>query len=79
MAAVQVRYIVRDVDAAIAFHVEVADLAATVAELKRAGARFRNDIVAGVGGKRIIVDDPSGNPVELFQPIAPEARLGPRA
>jgi catechol 2,3-dioxygenase-like lactoylglutathione lyase family enzyme len=132
MATVQVRYIVRDVDAAIAFYcgqlgfhevmhpapafamltrgdlrlvlsapnpsggggqpmpdgtaqepggwnrfaVEVEDLEATVARLRAAGARFRNDIVTGVGGKQILVDDPSGNPVELFQPTAPEARLG---
>jgi catechol 2,3-dioxygenase-like lactoylglutathione lyase family enzyme len=57
------------------FSVEVPDLAATVAELRREGARFRNDIVTGVGGKQVILDDPSGNPVELFEPILPEARL----
>jgi hypothetical protein len=39
-----------------------------VAQLRGAGARFRNDIVTGVGGKQILVEDPSGNPVELFQP-----------
>jgi hypothetical protein len=39
------------------------------------GARFRNDIVTGVGGKQIIVDDPSGNPIELFEPTLVEARL----
>jgi catechol 2,3-dioxygenase-like lactoylglutathione lyase family enzyme len=132
MPTVQVRYIVRDVDAAIAFYcqhlgfrevmhpapsfamlargdlrlvlsapnpaagggqampdgrvqepggwnrfaVEVDDLAATVDALRKAGVRFRNDIVTGVGGKQILAEDPSGNPVELFQPIAPEARLG---
>jgi len=38
--------------------------------------RFRNVVVTGVGGKQIIVDDPSGNPVELFQPTIAEARLG---
>jgi catechol 2,3-dioxygenase-like lactoylglutathione lyase family enzyme len=131
MATVQVRYIVNDVDAAIAFYcqklgftevmhpaptfamltrgdlrlvlsapnprsgggqpmpdgrkqepggwnrfaIEVADLSATVETLRKAGARFRNDIVTGVGGKQILVDDPSGNPIELFEPIAPEARL----
>ena len=131
MATVQVRYIVKDVDAAIAFYctylgfreemhpapafamlsrgdlrlvlsapnpaggggqpmpdgtpqqpggwnrfaIEVANIEETVAMLREAGAHFRNDIVAGVGGKQIIVDDPSGNPVELFQPIIPEARL----
>jgi catechol 2,3-dioxygenase-like lactoylglutathione lyase family enzyme len=57
------------------FSVEVPDLAAMVAGLRREGARFRNDIVTGVGGKQIILDDPSGNPVELFEPILPEARL----
>lgn len=57
------------------FAVEVKDLAATVAELRKAGARFRNDIVTGVGGKQTIVEDPSGNPIELFQPTLPEARL----
>jgi catechol 2,3-dioxygenase-like lactoylglutathione lyase family enzyme len=131
MATVQVRYIVHDVDAAIAFYtkqlgfelemhpappfamlsrgdlrlvlsapnpsagggqrmpdgteqqpggwnrfaVEVDDLAATVERLRLAGARFRNDIVSGVGGKQIIVEDPSGNPIELFEPLLPEARL----
>lgn len=132
MTTVQVRYIVRDVDAAIAFYtqqlgfkldmrpappfamlsrgdlrlvlsapnpaggggqpmpdgtqqepggwnrfsIEVSDLVATVDALRQAGAHFRNDIVTGVGGKQIIVEDPSGNPIELFQPILPEARLG---
>jgi catechol 2,3-dioxygenase-like lactoylglutathione lyase family enzyme len=132
MATVQVRYIVNDVDAAIAFYnqhlgfqtvmhpapafamlsrgelrlvlsapstapgggqsmpdgtrqepggwnrfaVEVDDVDATVERLRRAGVRFRNEIVTGVGGKQIIVDDPAGNPVELFQPIRSEARLG---
>ena len=131
MATVQVRYIVRDVDAAIQFYcrhlgfqevmhpapafamlsrgdlrlvlsapnsqpgggqampdgrmpepggwnrfsVEVTDLAATVAALRNAGVHFRNDIVTGVGGKQVIAEDPSGNPVELFEPILPEARL----
>lgn len=131
MATVQVRYIVHDVDAAIAFYVnqlqftlemhpapafamlsrgdlrlvlsapnfaggggqsmpdgtrpepggwnrfaiEVADLSATVDALRNAGAHFRNVIVAGVGGKQILLEDPSGNPVELFEPTIREARL----
>jgi catechol 2,3-dioxygenase-like lactoylglutathione lyase family enzyme len=131
MASVQVRYIVHDVDAAIAFYtklldftlemhpapafamlshgslrlvlsapnpaggggqpmpdgtqqepggwnrfaIEISDLAAMVEKLRQAGAHFRNEIVTGVGGKQIIVDDPSGNPVELFEPTIPEARL----
>jgi len=57
------------------FAIEVADISATVETLRRAGARFRNDIVTGVGGKQILVEDPSGNPVELFEPIIAEARL----
>ena len=57
------------------FSLEVADLEATVATLRAHGARFRNDIVTGVGGKQILVEDPSGNPVELFEPILDEARL----
>lgn len=132
MATVQVRYIVHDVDAAIAFYtqrlgfrldmhpappfamlslgdlrlvlsapnpgpgggqsmpdgtaptpggwnrfaIQVSDIAAAVVDLRSAGVRFRNDIVTGVGGKQVIVEDPSGNPVELFEPIRPEARLG---
>jgi catechol 2,3-dioxygenase-like lactoylglutathione lyase family enzyme len=131
VSTVQVRYIVRDVDAAIAFYcahlgftevmhpapafamlqrgdlrlvlsapnpsagggqpmpdgrqqepggwnrfaVEVDDLEAAVARLRAAGVAFRNDIVTGVGGKQILVEDPSGNPIELFQPTRPEARL----
>src|SRR5438874_581405 len=47
---------------------EVEDLAATVDTLKRQGARFRNDIVTGMGGRQILLEDPSGNPIELFQP-----------
>ena len=133
MATVQVRYIVNDVDAAIAFYcqhlgfkevmhpapafamltrgdlrlvlsapnpsagggqpmpdgrnqepggwnrfaVEVADIQATVEALRKVGARFRIDIVTGVGGKQILVEDPSGNPIELFEPSVPEARLKP--
>jgi predicted enzyme related to lactoylglutathione lyase len=57
------------------FSIEVADLAATVEELRESGAHFRNDIVTGVGGQQILIEDPSGNPVELFQPILPEASL----
>jgi catechol 2,3-dioxygenase-like lactoylglutathione lyase family enzyme len=132
MASVSVRYIVEDVDAAIAFYrdrlgftevmhpapafamlsrgdlrlalsapsgqggggqampdgtmpspggwnrimLQVEDLEATVAGLREAGATFRNEIVTGVGGKQILVEDPSGNAVELFQPTRDEARLG---
>src|SRR5262249_40363355 len=131
MSTVQVRYIVRDVDAAIAFYcghlgftevmhpapafamlargdlrlvlsapnpaagggqpmpvgrqhepggwtrsaIEVAALESAVARLRAVGARFRNEIVVGVGGKQILVDDPSGSPIKLFEPTRPEARL----
>jgi catechol 2,3-dioxygenase-like lactoylglutathione lyase family enzyme len=57
------------------FQIEVADLEAVVNDLRSNGVRLRNDIVTGVGGKQIIVEDPSGNPVELFQPTRNEARL----
>ena len=134
MATVQVRYIVSDVDAAIAFYtrhlgftlvmhpaqpfamlsrgdlrlvlsapnprggggqsmpdgtkpqpggwnrfaIEVDDLVGTVERLRNAGAHFRNEIVTGVGGKQILVEDPSGNPIELFEPTIPDARLKER-
>ena len=133
MAKIQVRYIVNDVDAAIAFYtkhlgfhedmhpapafamlsrgdlrlvlsapnptggggqsmpdgtkpepggwnrfaIEVTDLEAMVEKLRKEGVRFRNKIVTGVGGKQILAEDPSGNLIELFQPIIPEARLDP--
>jgi catechol 2,3-dioxygenase-like lactoylglutathione lyase family enzyme len=49
------------------FQVEVDDLAAEVERLKAAGASFRSEIVEGVAGDQILLDDPSGNPIELFQ------------
>ena len=49
-------------------HFIVGDLAAEVARLREAGVRFRNDIVTGPGGLQIVLEDPAGNPVELFQP-----------
>jgi catechol 2,3-dioxygenase-like lactoylglutathione lyase family enzyme len=57
------------------FAIEVTDLEGEVDRLRNAGAIFRNDIVTGVGGKQILVEDPSGNPVELFEPTIREARL----
>ena len=57
------------------FSIEVDDLDSTVLSLRDAGARFRNDVVTGTGGKQILVEDPSGNPVELFQPTLAEAHL----
>lgn len=52
------------------FVIEVEDLAATVAKLSENGAYFRNDIVDGPGGRQILVEDPSGNVIELFEPRA---------
>lgn len=57
------------------FMIEVTDLQATVRRLRKAGVHFRNEIVSGVGGNQIMAEDPSGNPVELFEPSRPEARL----
>jgi catechol 2,3-dioxygenase-like lactoylglutathione lyase family enzyme len=57
------------------FQLEISDLESLVAQLRAAKARFRNEIVTGVGGKQILVEDPSGNPVELFEPTLPEASL----
>ncbi len=57
------------------FQIEVDDLEATVAQLSDSGAAFRNEIVTGVGGKQILVEDPAGNLVELFEPTRAEARL----
>ena len=49
------------------FVVVVEDIESTVARMRNAGCKFRNEIVTGIGGKEIILEDPSGNPVELFQ------------
>jgi len=57
------------------FSVEVTDVETTVAKLRASGVHFRSDIIDGVGGRQILVDDPSGNPVELFEPLLVEARL----
>ena len=51
-------------------HLIVDDIEAEVARLRAAGVPFRNDIVKGPGGSQVLIDDPSGNPVELFQPAA---------
>jgi catechol 2,3-dioxygenase-like lactoylglutathione lyase family enzyme len=53
------------------FQLEVADLEAEVEALRAAGATFRNEIVVGRGGKQILIDDPAGNCVELFEPGSP--------
>ena len=57
------------------FAIEVEGLEPMVDALRASGAHFRNDIVTGVGGRQILVDDPSGNPIELFEPTLPEAKL----
>ena len=51
-------------------HLLVDDIAGEVARLREAGAAFRNDILEGPGGKQVLLQDPSGNVVELFQPAA---------
>jgi catechol 2,3-dioxygenase-like lactoylglutathione lyase family enzyme len=61
------------------FMLEVDDLDGLVASLREAGAHFRNDIVTGVGGRQVLLEDPAGNPVELFEPILEEARLSSSA
>lgn len=48
----------------------VSDIVTTVNQLRSAGALFRNDIVNGMGGKQVLVDDPSGNAIELFEPAS---------
>jgi len=57
------------------FQLEVDDIESTVALLRDHGARFRNEIITGVGGKQTLVEDPAGNPIELFEPTRPEAKL----
>lgn len=52
------------------FQVEVDDLTVVIDRLRREGARFRGDLVEGKGGRQILVEDPSGNPIELFQPLS---------
>ena len=54
--------------------IEVADLNQMVDKLREAGVRFRSDVITGVGGNQIVLDDPSGNPIELFEPTLPEAK-----
>jgi catechol 2,3-dioxygenase-like lactoylglutathione lyase family enzyme len=48
--------------------VEVEDIKALVSNLKNAGLSFRNEIISGPGGKQVLIEDPSGNPIEIFQP-----------
>jgi len=61
---------------------EVADLARTAGRLREAGVHLHSDLITGVGGNQVVIDDPSGNPVELsvelFEPTRAEAHLIPR-
>lgn len=57
------------------FQLEVDDIDAAVTRLRAGNAVFRTDVITGVGGKQVLVEDPSGNPIELFEPILAEARL----
>jgi hypothetical protein len=76
MATVSVRYgRVPEPGGWSRFQLEIDDLGAMVAELRRHGTAFRNDIVAGMGGRQILAEDPSGNPIELFEPTRAEARM----
>ena len=50
--------------------IEVNDLDGFVETMRKAGLRFRNEIVTGFGGKQILLDDPAGNPIELFEPAS---------
>jgi catechol 2,3-dioxygenase-like lactoylglutathione lyase family enzyme len=60
------------------FSIEVADLAGFVDRLRAAGVHVRTELITGVGGNQVVIDDPSGNPVELFQPARTEARPSKR-
>lgn len=60
------------------FAIEVEDVDVLLRELLSAGVAARSEVIDGVGGRQVIVNDPSGNPVELFQPTIPEARLDRR-
>jgi catechol 2,3-dioxygenase-like lactoylglutathione lyase family enzyme len=57
------------------FAIEVVDLASAVDHLRHAGVHFRSDLITGVGGKQVVIEDPSGNPIELFEPTRAEAHL----
>jgi len=55
--------------------IQVPDVDAAAAGLRREGVRFRTDVITGVGTKQVMIEDPSGNPIELYEPVRPEARL----
>ena len=52
------------------FVIEVDDIETLVTAMKQAGVKFRNEIISGPGGKQILAEDPSGNPIEIFQPAS---------
>jgi catechol 2,3-dioxygenase-like lactoylglutathione lyase family enzyme len=52
------------------FQVVVDDISAEVERLRAAGVRFRNDVIKGPGGAQVLIEDPAGNPIEIFQPAA---------
>lgn len=60
------------------FSIEVTDLADMADRLRAGGVRFRSGLITGVGGRQLLIEDPSGNPVELFEPTLDEARLSDR-
>ena len=51
------------------FQIEVDDIEDTAAKMRQAGVKLRSDVITGNGGKQVIAEDPSGNPVEIFQPF----------
>jgi catechol 2,3-dioxygenase-like lactoylglutathione lyase family enzyme len=57
------------------FMLQVPDVDAAAEVLRRDGVTFRSDVISGVGTKQVMIEDPSGNPIELFEPLRPEARL----
>ncbi len=57
------------------FSLEVDDVASEIGRLSDAGVSLRSELIEGVGGRQVLVEDPSGNLVELFEPTRPEARL----
>jgi len=61
------------------FAIEVENIDVSVENLRKAGVHFRSNIIAGLGGKQCLIDDPSGNPIELFQPLIEEARFSSTA
>ena len=57
------------------FQLEVDDVEQTAERLREHGTRFRSDVITGVGVKQVVIEDPAGNPVELFEAMRPEASL----